>query len=876
MKRLKKIKFLGLTLFLLVINTYVNAQDSLLTDSNGNSLPEVLLNRISIQFDDVPFLDALHEFETKGYIHLNYNEDIIPKNQKITVNISKRPVIIALREILRENSIDIVVTGSGQIVLVKIDPEETETVKKKYTISGFISDADDGEALIGTNIFINELGAGVVTNAYGFYSITIPEGYYSIKYSYMGYKTDEIFSGLFRNLNLNVELSKKTLTLDTILVTADSEDFLNSTEMSIIQLTPEKLENVPFLLGEKDILRTLHLLPGVTFGQDGDCGIYVRGGDQDQNLTLIDEAPVYNAFHSFGFFSVFNSDAVKSVKLYKGAAPPKYGGRISSILDIKMNEGNLKEFNGVAGLGLIFSRFTLQGPIIKDKSSFIISGRRTYIDLFKVFSSSRDVEDSDLYFYDLNLKANYRLSNNDRFYLSGYMGRDGFGFSDIFNVDWGNITSTLRWNHLFNNKLFLNSSLIYSHFNHNTTINSEDEDDEVVELISKVDDITLKEDFEYFIDANNTINFGLNYIYHNFLPGSMSATGPDPFHFILGKRSAHEFSLYISHEYSVNKKSKIDYGLRTTLFSVEGLEDIITISDIEEKPFLGFHKDEKTNYWRFEPRIAYTHRLDNRSTVKADFSMSHQYLHKLSNSNSGSPIDVWQPSSSIVKPQSANQFSLGYYRNFGLDEYEFSIEAYYKYMNNMIDYKEGAHLFFRNYFESELVFGEGRAYGIELFLKKKYGDFTGWVGYTLSKSEREFPDINNGEPFPAKFDRTHDFSVVASYSISDDWTISANMIYTTGHNVTIPYGKYIIDNRTINAYSSRNGYRLPPYHRLDIGISYVNDSGGTWNLSLYNVYAHKNTYTIQIRESDTNLGMREAVRLSLFSIVPSISYTFKF
>ena len=862
-------------LFLLLFNYSTNAQDSLLTDSKGNRIPQLLINKISLKLDNVTLKEALLEIETEGNLHLNYNDEIIPENKNISISAIEKPVIIFLREILKGTSIDIIISND-QIVLVKVDSEAVKENENKYTINGFITDAKTGEALVGTNIYVHELEAGAITNAYGFYSITIPEGYYSLRYSYVGYQTEEIYLSLFKNLNLNIELNQRSFSLDTVLVTSELENVLHSTEIGSIKLTPAKLQYIPYLLGEKDILRTLPLLPGVTFGQEGDCGFYVRGGDQDQNLTLIDEAPVYNAFHSFGFFSVFNSDAVKSFKLYKGAAPPKYGGRLSSILDIQMNEGNLKEFHAVAGIGTIFSRFTLQGPIVENKSSFIVSGRRTYLDVFKIFTSDEDVKKSQLYFYDLNLKTNYRLSDNDRIYLSGYSGSDGLGFSDIVSLNWGNTTATLRWNHLFSNKLFSNSSLIYSHFKNSTKVYDEDNNDDEVGVESNVDDITVKQDFQYFMDASNTLSFGFNYIYHNFLPGHMFAKGKDTFDFIIGKRTAHEVSLYIGHEYSINEKIKTDYGLRSTLFSVRGTEDQIDIEDVELEPYFILHTNENTNYWRIEPRIAATYRLNDFSSLKADYSMNHQYIHLLSNSNSGTPLDVWQPSSAKVKPQSSQQFSFGYYRNLENDSYELSIEGYYKYMNDLVDYKDGAQLYYRTYFESELVFGKGRAYGIEFFLKKKTGQFTGWIGYTLSKSEREFPEANGGNPFPAKYSRTHDLSIVSSYKLDEHWTFSANFIYASGHNVTIPYGKYIIDGQTINAYTTRNGYRLPPYHRLDIGISYTNDVGGVWNLSIYNVYGRKNTYAIAIQNNDLNPGIKEAVRLSLFTIVPSISYTLTF
>ncbi|MFC2084078.1 carboxypeptidase-like regulatory domain-containing protein [Bacteroidota bacterium] len=853
----------------------LNAQDSTYTDSRGNQLPEPLLQPMSLEFQDTPLVEALLKFSEAGSLYLNYTENILPPEWKVTLNLNNKPAIIILKEILRGTYIDVVISKSDQIVLIKLSSAEYNQSINNYTVSGYITDAESGEALIGTNIYINELGTGAATNTYGFYSITVLEGYYTFKVSYIGYHTEEFLVSLYKNTGLNVELRKKSFEIDTVIVTSTLEkDFLKSTEIGTIQLNLQKLANVPHLLGEQDLLKTLHLLPGVTFGREGDAGFYVRGGEFDQNLTLLDEAPVYCTFHSFGLFSVFNSDAIKNVKLIKGAAPPKYGGRLSSVLDIQMNEGNMKEFQGIAGLGTIFSRFTLQGPIIKDKSSFIISGRRTYFDLFKIFSTNMD--DLDFYFYDFNAKVNYRISDNNRIYISGYLGSDVLGITDDFQMSWGNTTGTLRWNHLFSDRLFSNTSLIYSSFTHETLIQSEEASDDKVKVISKVNDVTLKEDFEFFLDSKNMYNFGLNYIYHSFLPGHISVEGDNLFEFIIGKRNAHEVSVYASHIHDFNERLKVDYGFRTTLFSVEGRADTYTLSDFEDAPDLDLHENENTEYWRFEPRISMIYQLDDISSIKAGFSTNHQYLHMLSNAISGTPFDVWQPSSARVKPQRSDQISIGYFRSLENQEYELSVEAYYKHLRNVIDLKDGANLILKNYFESELAFGSGRAYGLELFLKKNIGSLTGWVGYTISRSERQIGQINNGRTYPSKYDRTHDLSIVASYRFNQKWTISTNWIYSSGYNVTLPYGQYTIDDKTFNAYTDRNAYRLPAYHRLDLGLSYTNDLGGTWNFSLYNAYDHKNTYIVSVRNKNSTPGKKEAVAYNLFSIVPSISYTLKF
>lgn len=862
-------------LILLIISAGVlTAQDSTFTDANGKQIPKEFLKRITLEFKDVSFTDALHKIAAAGEFFINFNENIIPSSRKISINIKNKPSIIALIEILRGTSIDFVITKSNQLVLLKISSSQLNR-NKEYTISGYLTEANSGEAIIGTNIFIYELGTGGTTNAYGFYSITVPQGYYTIKFSYIGYHTEEYFISLFKNLTLNVELKKESIEVDTVVVISEFEkDFVQSTQMGTISLNPVSMSNIPYLLGEKDILKTLHLLPGVTFGREGDAGYYVRGGEFDQNLTLLDEAPIYSTFHSFGFFSVFNPDAIKNITLIKGASPPKYGGRLSSVLDIQMNEGNMKEFAGVAGLGIIFSRFALQGPLIEDKSSYFISGRRTYLDIFKIFNPG--AENFDFYFYDLNAKINYKLSNTDRLYLSGYFGSDVMGITEDFQMSWGNTTGTLRWNHLFNDKLFLNSSLIYSRFKHETVIGGENANDDNVSILSKINDITFKEDFEYFMNTQNTFTFGMNYIYHSFLPGQVSIKGDNIYNFIIGKRNADEASLYASHELTFFDKFEIDYGFRATLFSVTGEADKFSISDIEDSPILDLHENEKADYFRFEPRLTLSYQLNKSSSVKAGYSVNHQYLHMLSNAISGTPFDVWQPSSGRVKPQRSDQTSLGYFKNFERGEYEISTEIYYKDLSDIIDLRDGADLFLKNYFESELVFGKGWAYGIEFYIKKNFGNLTGWIGYSISKSERKIDEINNGKPYPSKYDRTHDLSIVTSYNLSSSWGLSANWVYSSGYNITLPYGKYNVDDKAVEVFTDRNGYRLPAYHRLDLGVSYTNSLGGTWNFSLYNAYARENTYMISIKNSDTERNRKEAIAYSFFSIVPSISYTLKF
>ncbi len=864
-------KFITLTIIFVSV---VYSQDESITDIRGKRIPESFHKPISLELSNVTFSEAIKRVAQAGNFHLNYNENIIPTDTAFSLSIKNKPAIIALKEILHGTTIDFILTESLQLVLVKMNSAEYNQSRRKFTISGYITDKSSGEALIGTNIFIYELNTGTTTNSYGFYSITVPEGLYTFRFSYIGFASGEYFTSLFNDVTLNIELSTESFEVDTVLVTSTFEqDFVQSTEMGTMHLNPIKLSTVPYLLGEKDILKTLHLLPGITFGREGDAGFYVRGGEFDQNLTLLDEAPVFSTFHLFGLFSVFNPDAIRNIKLIKGAAPPKYGGRLSSVLDIQMNEGNMKEFGGVAGIGFIFSRFTIEGPLVKDKSSFIVSGRRTYLDMFKLFTP--DIDDLDFYFYDLNAKLNYKISNSDRIYLSGYFGNDALGFSNDFGMRWGNITGTLRWNHLFNDKLFLNTSLIYSRYKHKTFVNENTDSDEV-SVVSKINDITLKQDYEYFYDTNNSFDFGLNYIYHSFLPGKISINSTSFMEFTIGKRNAHELSLYASHEMKFLEKFTIDYGLRSTMFSVVGEEDTYTFQGVEDIPVIDFHENESTTYFRVEPRISLNYGLDKSSSLKAGYAVNHQYLHMLSNAISGTPFDVWQSSSKRVKPQRSQQFSLGYFKSMSDNEYELSVETYYKGMSDIIDLRDGANLVLKNYFESELAFGIGWAYGIELYLRKNFGDITGWLGYALSKSERKIKEVNNGRPYPAKYDRTHDFSIVVAYKLGERWSLSANWVYSSGYNVTLPYGSYTVDGKAVDVFTGRNGYRLPAYHRMDLGLSYTNSLGGTWNFSVYNAYGHNNTYMVAVRNSTSGRSRKEAVALSIFSIVPSVSYTLRF
>ena len=864
------LKYIFLTLTLLYV-AKINGQETVIVDSKGVKVPQELLVPISVSFDNISFIDAIHEIANKGNFHLNYNESIIPKDKKISFKKVNEPAFVVLQKILKGTEIDIVVINPSQVVLTKLMrlPEHNES-QSKHTVSGYVTDAESGEALIGANVYIKEINSGAATNAYGFYSISIPAGVYILRYSYIGYTTTEQFVELNSDITKNIELKSSSVTSDTVVVVSRYEnENISSTNVGTINLLPVAITYIPVFLGEQDVLKTIQMLPGISTGREVDCGFSVRGGGMDQNLILLDEATIYNPFHVFGFFSIFYSDAIKSIDIIKGTAPAKYGGGISSFIDMKMNEGNMKEFNGIAGIGLIFSRLTLQGPFVKDKVSYLISARRTYWDGFSIFNSKSNVK---FYLYDVNAKINYKIDNDDRIYISGYFGRDGFGYKNEFDMDWGNTTATLRWNHLFSNKLFLNSSFIYSNFSYETTINN-DTDNDKFNYLSKVNNITVKEDFDYFLNTKNMFSFGAKYMHHNFLPAQMSLQGSTNYRFTIGKRYANEIDVYLSHEYKLTDKLKFEYGLRGWLFSVEGDKDYYNLEDIE-KLNVEFHNTEDKTYMNIEPRFSATYLLDETSSLKLGFSRNFQNLHQVGNSVSGTPLDVWQPSSSVVKPQRADQISFGYFKNFPKSSLEFSAETYYKDMRNQIDEKDGADFILKNFFDSELVFGRGWAYGLELFLRKNSGDFTGWISYSLSRSERQFDEIDNGRAFPAKNNKTHEINIVLQYQASPKWVISVNWIFSSGFPITVPYGRYYIDGKKYIAYSDRNEYRLPPYHRMDIGVSYMNDVGGTWNFSLYNAYNRENLYTIIYKDKAS--GVIEANKLSLFMIIPSISYTLRF
>lgn len=751
---------------------------------------------------------------------------------------------------------------------------------QEFTLSGYLKDEQTGEELLYANVQVEGSSIGVSTNAYGFYSITLPSGKYRILYSYLGYKTQSFEIDLNKNMEKTMFLSSDTKLLEEVVVTAKARDEnVSKNEMSVVELDMAQIKKIPVIFGEQDVLKTIQLLPGVKGGGEGGSGFYVRGGNSDQNLVLLDEAPVYSASHLLGFFSVFNSDAIKDVKLYKGGMPAQYGGRASSVLDIRMKNGNANKWTTSGGLGLISSRLTVEGPIAADKGSIVLSGRRTYADVVAKAVTDR-IDGNQLYFYDLNLKANYTFSDKDRVYYSAYLGRDVLS-SKEFGFDWGNITNSLRWNHSFNQKLFLNTTLISSMYDYRIKANLSQQSYDVG---SGIYDYNLKQDYDYYLNPNNTLTFGFNVIHHQIIPGKLKISGQEggPIEMNLQKQNSLESGIYISNDQKLSERLFVYYGVRASLFNNIGAQTVKKYNDegevIESKTY---GKNEIFNtYGGIEPRANVTYLLGGNSSLKASYNRNFQYMHQLINYTSGSPTDSWITSSPNIKPITADQVSIGYFKNIRENMFEISVETYYKWLKNQVDYKEGANTILNPDVEADLLSGQGRAYGAEFLIRKNEGRFTGWLGYTLSKAERKIDGINNGNWYSARQDRTHDIALVGTFEINEKLNIGATWVYSTGDAVSFPTGKYQVQGSTINLYSERNGYRMPHYHRADLGLTWIlkktSKRYSDLNFSIYNVYNRKNAYTITFRESETNPGQSEAVRTSLFGIIPSITWNFKY
>lgn len=750
--------------------------------------------------------------------------------------------------------------------------------EKKYTVSGYLKDKQNGEDLIGAEVVVSGTRTGTASNAYGFYSISLPAGAYTLVFSYIGYKRKEVPLALGEDLRLNVELEINARELSEVVVSAEGRNsHVLKAEMSVEKLSAKAIKAVPALMGEVDVIKAVQLLPGVQSTSEGSSGFSVRGGSHDQNLILLDEATVYNASHLMGFFSVFNNDAVKDVTLYKGDIPATFGGRLSSLLDIRSKDGNSQQFTGTGGVGLISSRLTLEGPL-GDRASAIVSGRRTYADVFLKLSSDDDLNSSSLYFYDMNAKANYRIDDNNRLFLSGYFGRDKFA-TGFAAMGFGNRTVTARWNHIFSPKVFSNFTGMASFYDY--YIRSDISPQLKQDWTSKMQDYGAKADFAWLPNPDNHIKWGYQFQYHRFLTGEGGGIGEEALveRITLPREYAMEHALYAANETALGPL-RLKYGLRFTLFQ--------NIGNGEEQEYLeqyevAYTKDVRKgtvyhHQHQFEPRAGVTYVLSDRHSVKANYSRTAQYIQLASNSASGSPLDVWFQASQNVKPQLCDQFAAGYFRHFGENAYEASAEIYYKDMQNVIDFKDHADLMGNEHLERDVRFGKGYAYGLELMLRKNSGRLNGWVSYTLSKSRRKTDGINDGRWYRSPYDKPHNISIVGNFELSPKWTLAANWVYASGTPVTYPTGRFLVENNYVPIYSGRNEYRYPAYHRLDVSATCQLSKPGKrfrheLNFSLYNAYGRKNPWTIYFeQEGDTMKGEM----LYLFTFIPSVTWNFTF
>ena len=758
------------------------------------------------------------------------------------------------------------------------------------TLSGYIKDNANGEALIGASIstVINTQAKGTATNAYGYYSFSLPAGNHDILFSYLGYEDFILTINLTENKVMDIELKETTTTLKEIVVSTEK----NNKNVSSLKMGYEKVEakavaKIPMILGEADVMKVLKFLPGVQSAGELSSGLSVRGGNKDQNLILLDEAPVYNASHMLGMFSVFNNDAIKSAEFYKGNIPIQYGGRIASLIDIRMQDGNTKRFSAKGGVGTISSRLTLEVPIVKDKGSLLIAGRRTYLDVFTKLSKNNEVKNAVFYFYDLNLKAHYKLGVRDKIYISGYFGKDVFGINgaEKFFFKWGNYTGTLRWNHIFSSKLFLNTSLITSNYNYNNS--AKDRSKEGFEWKANLKDYGVRFDFKYVLNTNNEINFGLVSTHHSYQPGIVSFSTFDSVmitsKYTIPKNYALEHVLHLGNAQIISPNLSFNYGLRYSLFQNIGKTTVNNFDKnykYKDSTVYGKGKIYKT-FSGLEPRLGFNITLSDKNSIKASYSRGIQYLQQASNSTYGTPMDVWLPAGPNIKPQNAHLYSLGYYRNWLNDKVESVIEGYYSESKNQVDFKDFAELFQNDHIEGEMRFGKAKAYGIELMLRKKTGKLNGWISYTVSRSERTIQGINNNKAYLSPYDRTHNFNIVSIFDVSKRISISANWVYLTGNPFTAPVGRYYYENKVTPVYGNRNTDRLPATHRLDVGIT-INGKEkegkrfkGSWNISVYNVYARKNPMQINFTQDETNPS-KTIVRKMYVPIIPALSYNFTF
>jgi hypothetical protein len=771
----------------------------------------------------------------------------------------------------------------------------------QFTLNGYVKDAANGEALIGATVYIKSLNDGAVTNEYGFYSITVTAGQYEVSYSYVGFVSQTKTVDLTSNQRIDIELTDEAGQLEEVVVEADLEQAsATNVEMSNNKLDIRTIVKVPSFLGEADVLRSIQLLPGVSTVGEGASGFNVRGGGVGQNLVLLDEAPVYNTSHLFGFFSVFNPDAVKDVKLYKGAIPSRYGGRLASLLDVRMKEGNSKKFAATGGIGTVFSRMAIESPIVKDKASFIVAARRSYIDILaRPFSKIFD-DGAQLYFYDLTLKANYNINKKNRVYASGYFGRDKFLFDATQGFSWGNSTASFRWNHLYSDKLFSNVTALFSKYDYKLQFGDSDLDK--FNWNSSISNYIIKPEFTWFLNSQHELTFGGEAIYYTFEPAhAVVVTNDEKLDISLPKRYNLETSLFIGDSYQVLPKLNVQYGLRYSHFRYLGPGEAYRFNDtiagarrtlLETRKYSNW--ETIASYNNLQPRASFTWQMTPASSIKGSYNRMTQYLHLISNTTASNPLDVWTPTTQNIKPEFGDQFTLGYFSDIGsAKNWEASAEVYYRSTKNQVDYINGADLLINKLIEADLLSGKGRAYGLELYLQKKAGRLNGWVSYTLAKTELKVDGINHGDWYPTRYDQRHNLKIAAFYDLSKRWSVSSNFVFTSGTPTTFPTSRFVVQDILIplNAYDSRNNVRVPAYHRLDISFKLEGrtmkrgkqrKNHDYWMFSFYNVYGRKNPFSIYFSQKDdrTPSGLTldsQATQLAIVgSIIPSISYNFKF
>lgn len=762
--------------------------------------------------------------------------------------------------------------------------------QKTYTLSGSIK-SSDGEALIGASVVAKGLFIGTSADVNGEFELELPAGEYEIAFSFIGFKELVKQVEMNEDIHLNVTLSPSVNELEEVIITDEKQNAnVERVEMSVHKIDAQAIKKIPALLGEADVIKSILLLPGVSTVGEGSTGFNVRGGGIDQNLVLMDEAPVYNSSHLFGFFSVFNPDAVESVRLIKAGIAPEFGGRLSSILDVDLRKGNENEFKVNGGVGVIFSRLAIEGPIVKDKTSFVLAGRRSYADILAKPFLNEGLKGSKFYFYDFTAKLNHKFNNKNNMYFSLYHGRDVFGAG--FQFDWGNSTASLGWNHVFNKKLLLDLSAYYSNYDYAFGMELEDES-EAFFWNSSIVSYSLKPEFTYYLNNNNTLKFGIQSIYYNFEPAVASITSESETSNIeLDDKYALEHAFFIQNEQKIGSRLSLLYGIRHSIFEYMGEGKKITYGDTtigHRKPVESIESYDRFEpisvYHNWEPRFSLKYSLTEFSSLKLSYNRMSQSLHLISNTIASTPVDIWMPTTNNIEPQLADQIALGYFRNFKDNSYEASAEVFVKKFQNQIDYIDNAELFFNEFLEGDLLSGTGRAYGLEFYLKKTKGDFTGWLSYTLSRSERKVEGINRGEWYPNRYDRLHNLSLVGSYELNDRWSFSGNFIFSSGTPVTFPTNRYEIQGAVIkhNVNEARNHYRIPAYHRMDISATYVPKANegrkwkGEWVFSIYNVYSRKNPFSIYFRQNEEIPRNTEAVRFAVIGRpIPAISYNFKF